>query len=127
MNPSLLLLSAFMMISATILACFTFAQRPVKQTAEDEKSRLVFQRETRHHSSRTVLNSADVVKMTPQDWSNRFSQFPSEVSAEYAEEIVALSEELSMILLENPDTNSMEARAFCEAILTLLTEGRPQE
>ncbi|MES2980865.1 MAG: hypothetical protein V4727_01015 [Verrucomicrobiota bacterium] len=123
-NPSSLLLGAWIVIAAAIFAFFTVDQRKEEDTAVDKTTKLVPDRETPRRLSRTSLQPTDVVKMSPQDWTNRFQRFPSEVSAEYEEEIVSLAEELSEILRENPDPNGMEALVFSEAILTLHAEGR---
>lgn len=127
MNPYLLLLGAWFIIAATFFVFLTDDQWMEADIVVDETSQLVPRRETPRRLSRTPLQPTDVVKMSPKDWTNRFRQFPSEVSAEYEEEIVSLAEELSEILKENPDPNGMEALVFSEAILELHAEGRTSE
>ncbi len=125
-----MLLGVAIVIAAVALV-FLKADRPTEEAAEvaavGETSRTVPQRETPRRSSRATLQPADVVKMTPEDWSERFRKYPSEVSAEYEQEILSLAEELAEILRQNPDPNGVEASVFTDAILTLLAEGRRPE
>lgn len=69
------------------------------------------------------LQSADVLRMTAEDWSDRFQKSPMETSAEYQQEIIALAGELEGILDRNPDPNGIEAMVFSDAILALLAGG----
>ncbi len=98
-------------------------RKTVNTVRERQASKMPLQ-PSREPRERARLLPSDVVKMTPKDWTVRFDEFPSEVSAEYKQEIVLLAGELEQLLKDNPDPNGIEAQVFGDAILTLLAEGR---
>ncbi len=124
---SLVLIGVLLIIAAVAVSISIADRRMEKATTVGETSQVIPQRDSPRRIFPAPLEHADVVKMTPKDWAKRFRESPSEVSAEYEEEIVSLAEELEEILKQNPDPNGEDALIFGEAMLTLLEEGRTTE
>lgn len=122
-----MLIGVLLIIAAVAFSISTANRRMGKVTAVGETSQVITRRDSPRRISRAPLKSADIINMTAMDWTNRFRESPSEVSAEYEQEIVSLAEELEGILKQNPDPNGVEALIFSEAILTLFEEGHRLE
>lgn len=129
-KTNFLMLSGVLIVIAAVVLAFSMAGRQSEEDAAAvENTQPVPQRGTQRRvsSPSPALSAADVVRMTPQDWADRFQKSRSEVSAEYEEEILTLAKELAEILSQDPNPNGVEAMVFADAILTLLAEGRRPE
>lgn len=125
-NP--LILAGLLIVIAAVIMSFLLVERRVKGNAVSTRdSQSVLRHEPQRRVSPAALQPADVAKMTVQDWADRFQKSPSEVSAEYEQEILLLANELAELLKKDPNPNGIEAMVFCDAILTLLSEGRHSE